>query len=169
MTIEEAIKHCEEVAEELEEEAVKGCCDDTEIMDNCLECAKEHRQLAEWLRELKIHREIHDVLLQFMVDSDLDICCDELMNDEKEKLICEENCENKTKNCWVRWAKLKARELNELRDFANFVAESVMEEDFEENSNFYAEVLCRKLTKLGKLKVVDNKYMEVNADEKDSD
>lgn len=35
----------------------------------------------------------------------------------------------------------------------------------EESADFYAEVLCRKLTKLGKLKVVDNKYMEVNADE----
>jgi hypothetical protein len=75
--------------------------------------AQENRQLAEWLRELKIHREIHNVLLQFMADSDLDICCDELMNDENEKLICEENCENQTKNCWVRWAKLKAREKND--------------------------------------------------------
>lgn len=52
-SLEEAIKHCEEVAEELEEEAIKGCCDDTEIMNNCIECAKEHRQLAEWLRELQ--------------------------------------------------------------------------------------------------------------------
>ena len=56
-SLEEAIKHCKEKAEELEEEAVKGCCDDTEIMDNCIECAKEHRQLAEWLRELKAYRE----------------------------------------------------------------------------------------------------------------
>ena len=56
MTIEEAIKHCEEVAEELEEEAVKGCCDDSEIMDKCIECASEHRQLAEWLKELKEYR-----------------------------------------------------------------------------------------------------------------
>lgn len=57
MTIDEAIKHAEEVAKELEEEAVKGCCDDTEIMNKCTECAKEHRQLAEWLRELKELRE----------------------------------------------------------------------------------------------------------------
>ena len=61
----------------------------------------------------------------------------------------------------AKWLK----ELKALRDFANFVAESVLSEDFEENSDFYAEVLCRKLTKLGKLKVVDNKYMEVNADD----
>lgn len=57
MTIDEAIAHCEEVVEELEEEAVKGCCDDSEIMDKCIECAKEHRQLAEWLKELEAYRE----------------------------------------------------------------------------------------------------------------
>lgn len=60
MTIDEAIKHAEEVAKELEEEAVKGCCDDTEIMNKCTECAKEHRQLAEWLRELKAYREARE-------------------------------------------------------------------------------------------------------------
>lgn len=58
ITLEEAIKHCEEVAEELEEEAAKYCCDDTEIINQCTECAKEHRQLAEWLRELKAYRGI---------------------------------------------------------------------------------------------------------------
>ena len=36
MTLDEAIKHCEEVAE-----------------SKCDECGAEHRQLAEWLRELK--------------------------------------------------------------------------------------------------------------------
>lgn len=59
-TLEEAIKHCEEVAEELEEEAVKGCCDDSEIMDKCIECANEHRQLAEWLKELKGYEEAEE-------------------------------------------------------------------------------------------------------------
>lgn len=37
MTLDEAIKHCEHVAEE----------------KICQECADDHRQLAEWLRELK--------------------------------------------------------------------------------------------------------------------
>lgn len=37
MTLDEAIEHCEEVAEETE----------------CKNCAKEHRQLANWLKELK--------------------------------------------------------------------------------------------------------------------
>ena len=39
MTIDEAIKHAEEVANDME------LC--------CKECAKEHKQLAEWLKELK--------------------------------------------------------------------------------------------------------------------
>jgi hypothetical protein len=41
MTLDEAIKHAEETAKEL------GDCS----------CADEHRQLAEWLKELKLLRE----------------------------------------------------------------------------------------------------------------
>ena len=48
MTIEEAIKHCEEVAERLEGKDGYAYTDST-----CEECAKDHRQLAEWLRALK--------------------------------------------------------------------------------------------------------------------
>jgi hypothetical protein len=48
MTIDEAIKHCEEVAERLEGKDGYAYTDST-----CDECAKEHRQLAEWLRELR--------------------------------------------------------------------------------------------------------------------
>ena len=91
MTIDEAINHCVEVAE-------KDCI--------CEGCASEHRQLAEWLKELKTYRE-----------------------------------------------------------FADWLVKAVLEDDWEDSVDFYAEVLCRKLTKLGKLKVVDNKYMEVNADD----
>ena len=112
MTLEEAIKHCEEVAEENEKKARKKNDGTMSTRIKCEECAKEHRQLAEWLRELKTHREIHDVLLQLLVDCDIDICCDDLMSNEEEQKICEENCDNKTKGCWVRWAKMKAREVN---------------------------------------------------------
>ena len=40
MTLDEAIRHCEEVAE-----------------NRCDECGMEHRQLSEWLKELKERRE----------------------------------------------------------------------------------------------------------------
>jgi hypothetical protein len=60
LTLDEAIKHCLEVAEEQELSA-----DDKEMYsemfgedykgfeEGCLECAADHRQLAEWLKELK--------------------------------------------------------------------------------------------------------------------
>jgi hypothetical protein len=63
MTLDEAIKHAEEVAEEKERSAklhqrpnknVKGS---GKKYNACIECASEHRQLAEWLRELKELRE----------------------------------------------------------------------------------------------------------------
>lgn len=94
------------------DEAIKRYTDNAEYerthgnLQGCL----EFRQLAGWLKELKVHREIHDVLLQLLVDFDLDVCCDDLMDNEEENRICEENCDNKTKGCWVRWAKMKARE-----------------------------------------------------------
>ena len=60
MTLDEAIKHAEEVAEKNDKIA------DTfeETLKNkiaCRECAKEHRQLAEWLKELKSLRENEEV------------------------------------------------------------------------------------------------------------
>lgn len=51
MTIDETIKHCEELADQLEGKDGYAYTDST-----CDECAKEHRQLAEWLRELQIYR-----------------------------------------------------------------------------------------------------------------
>ena len=104
MTIDEAIKHAEEVGEE-KRAIVNGCNYHGDNIVKCKKCAEEHKQLADWLRELKGYRE-----------------------------------------------------------FTNWLVKAVLEEDWEESADFYAEVICRKLTKLGKLKVVDNKYMEVNAD-----
>jgi hypothetical protein len=107
MTLEEAIKHYEETAEEKEKQAIwLWSKEDNSNYDNCIEVVKKLRQLAEWLSELKEHR-----------------------------------------------------------DFADWLAHAVLEEDWEEDADFYGEVICRKLTKLGHLKVEDNKYMEVNADE----
>lgn len=43
MTIEEAIKHCNNIAS-----------------SQCNECGEEHKQLAEWLKELRCLREVVD-------------------------------------------------------------------------------------------------------------
>ena len=111
LTLDEARVHALEVASVYESDInYYKMNHDTEWLEEneeeCRECAKEHRQLAEWLTELKAYRE-----------------------------------------------------------FADWLVKAVLEKDWEESADFYAEVLCRKLTKLGKLKVVDNKYVEVNADE----
>lgn len=70
LTLDEAIKHCLEMAEQNETSAIvyKNC---KEIKTNmyekltaeksesdCRECAADHRQLSEWLTELKELREI---------------------------------------------------------------------------------------------------------------
>ena len=68
MTLDEAIKHAEEVAEENQRVVDTGIvfddvtidefyCDDTEVIAehlvSCETCAEEHRQLAEWLKDYK--------------------------------------------------------------------------------------------------------------------
>ena len=64
MTLDEAIKHAEEKAEELRAKAEGHLLlgeysveDEYSARLDCEECAKEHEQLAEWLRELKEARE----------------------------------------------------------------------------------------------------------------
>lgn len=65
LDLESAIKHCEEVVEEQEEEAKEGRLqfETWDYISKCEKCASEHRQLAEWLRELKKLREIPDNLV----------------------------------------------------------------------------------------------------------
>ena len=78
MTLEEAIKHAEEVAKEQEElyrlcpasESEISRCDGTKDCKTlksgknkgCQKCAKEHRQLAEWLKDYKRLLEQENVL-----------------------------------------------------------------------------------------------------------
>lgn len=87
MTIDEAIHHCEEVAQrqdikEDEEEIFSEMLGDMfgEFKMNCTNCAAEHRQLAEWLRDLKeakvlMKKMILDIYHKCSCDnSDCDIC-----------------------------------------------------------------------------------------------
>ena len=58
ITLDEAIQHCEEVAKQQEEMAWEAeLQEEYEKSKNCKECAADHRQLAEWLKELKKLRE----------------------------------------------------------------------------------------------------------------
>ena len=58
LTLSEAIDHCEEVAEEQERISTQCDRDLFDHIDSCRKCASEHRQLAEWLKELKAYRKI---------------------------------------------------------------------------------------------------------------
>lgn len=62
MTLDEAIKHAEEVAE-VQEENCKHAGHDHYTKLEASACATEHRQLAEWLKELKDLKE-HSVSFQ---------------------------------------------------------------------------------------------------------
>jgi hypothetical protein len=58
MTLDEAIKHAEEVADEKKKEACNLYdAKDYEESRDCIWCSEEHRQLAEWLKGLKQLRE----------------------------------------------------------------------------------------------------------------
>lgn len=53
MTLDEAIKHCEEKTKELRKQIDTHIVIDAEEIGDCIECANEHEQLAEWLRDYK--------------------------------------------------------------------------------------------------------------------
>jgi hypothetical protein len=64
MSLDEAIQHCLEVAEQKETKAkycFKTPWESDDIAKDCVKCAEEHRQLAEWLKELKAYRKSADV------------------------------------------------------------------------------------------------------------
>ena len=60
MTLEEAIRHEMNIAEKQEELA--KVCVAKRAKDDCLKCAVEHRQLAEWLKELAERRKLPEVV-----------------------------------------------------------------------------------------------------------
>ena len=78
LDIDTAIKHCLEVAEQNETQADKigrqfiGSAMDKCATD-CRECAADHRQLAEWLQELKELRRLVDLVSKYAGKSE-DIC-----------------------------------------------------------------------------------------------
>ena len=61
MSLDESIQHCLKVAKENEilanQHNRKNQNHPVEKWDSCEKCAKEHRQLAEWLKELKMWKE----------------------------------------------------------------------------------------------------------------
>lgn len=62
LTLEDAISHAKEVAEKnyrgADFESIDSVDDD--IKTNCIKCAEEHEQLAEWLEELKSYKALEE-------------------------------------------------------------------------------------------------------------
>ena len=71
MTLDEAIRHCEEVAENYRCQRDDAAdINDVETASDCQNCADEHEQLASWLRELKeLREEIGSVKLSNMKEA----------------------------------------------------------------------------------------------------
>jgi hypothetical protein len=81
MTLDEAIRHTIEVAEKHEKrlKVYENLDEDRPLFSEeeteCRLCAKEHRQLAEWLRELKAYRYKYADISRVASD---DESCDEI-------------------------------------------------------------------------------------------
>lgn len=110
MTIDEAIKHCLEVADKNEISAItfKNCKEIKTSMyekltaekaeNDCRECAADHRQLAEWLTQFKKSKQLLKTAvddINFYVD-----CCD---------THCDECCCDPNNHChWKHEAEVLA-------------------------------------------------------------
>lgn len=103
MTIDEAIKHCEEKAKELSDKAYEewGKSMSEEEAYNCNECAREHAQLAEWLKELKALKENNGDLISRSEAEKLGATCLARRNEngQLEAIISLENAPTVAVNC----------------------------------------------------------------------
>jgi len=133
LTLDTAIKHCLDVAEQNETQAEKwhkeGGAEWGKTI-NCRECAADHRQLAEWLKELKDLREENKVLTSE---------CDRLIKEKGELLskvsggdvlrICQ--LEEQLKNCKEEYANLNKisygyyKELKEAKRLLKMAVEDI--------------------------------------------
>lgn len=113
MTIDEAIEHCMEVAEQNETKALriswqnKGTLLDREAKE-CRRCAAEHRQLAEWLRELQELRSLKSDYVIFRAEAKrlLELALQDLAEADHCGLCKHEpddiaTCQRKPINCFV--------------------------------------------------------------------
>ena len=97
MTIDEAIAHARDVANEQKIRSNSNICiqNDSECdkFSDCLKCAEEHEQLAEWLEELKCYKNDNDFsdyadrLHKIAFNSGYNKSIDDLLEDANEMAI----------------------------------------------------------------------------------
>lgn len=131
LTLEEAIVHAKEVAEKNYRDADFESIDyiDDDIKTNCIKCAEEHMQLAEWLEELKSYKEAEEqgllVRLPCPVGTTVwDICG----MDIRENVVCGIECgKNGKQFLWANHDEWLG-ELNDLVFLTREAAEKKLEE-----------------------------------------
>lgn len=131
LTLEEAIVHAKEVAEKNYRGADFESIDyiDDDIKTNCIKCAEEHMQLAEWLEELKSYKEAEEqgllVRLPCPVGTTVwDICG----MDIRENVVCGIECgKNGKQFLWANHDEWLG-ELNDLVFLTREDAEKKLEE-----------------------------------------
>ena len=130
LTLEEAV-HAKEVAEKNYRGADFESIDyiDDDIKTNCIKCAEEHMQLAEWLEELKSYKEAEEqgllVRLPCPVGTTVwDICG----MDIRENVVCGIECgKNGKQFLWANHDEWLG-ELNDLVFLTREAAEKKLEE-----------------------------------------
>ena len=131
LTLEEAIVHAKEVAEKNYRGADFESIDyiDDDIKTNCIKCAEEHMQLAEWLEELKSYKEAEEqgllVRLPCPVGTTVwDICG----MDIRENVVCGIECgKNGKQFLWANHDEWLG-EINDLVFLTREAAEKKLEE-----------------------------------------
>lgn len=131
LTLEEAIVHAKEVAEKNYRGADFESIDyiDDDIKTNCIKCAEEHMQLAEWLEELKSYKEAEEqgllVRLPCPVGTTVwDICGMNI----RENVVCGIECgKNGKQFLWANHDEWLG-ELNDLVFLTREAAEKKLEE-----------------------------------------
>ena len=131
LTLEEAIVHAKEVAEKNYRGADFESIDyiDDDIKTNCIKCAEEHMQLAEWLEELKSYKEAEEQGLLVRLPCPLgttvwDICG----MDIRENVVCGIECgKNGKQFLWANHDEWLG-ELNDLVFLTREAAEKKLEE-----------------------------------------
>ena len=131
LTLEDAISHAKEIAEKNYRGADFESIDyiDDDIKTNCIKCAEEHMQLAEWLEELKSYKEAEEqgllVRLPCPVGTTVwDICG----MDIRENVVCGIECgKNGKQFLWANHDEWLG-ELNDLVFLTREAAEKKLEE-----------------------------------------
>ena len=132
LTLDEAIKHAKEVADMNYNDAEKFDSNDSVenyMKANCIKCAEEHEQLAEWLEELKSYKDLEEqgllVRLPCPVGTTVwDICG----MDIRENVVCGIECgKNGKQFLWANHDEWLG-ELNDLVFLTREAAEKKLEE-----------------------------------------